>query len=603
MPAYKAPLRDIHFAFNEVLHYDRHYQTLPGAADATPETIAAILEEAAKFCEQVINPLKASGDAEGCHWRDGKVTTPAGFRQAYEQFIEGGWPQMAQESAYGGQGLPASLNAVLYEMLTSANHAWAMYPSLAWGAIKTITAHASDELKQRFLPRMVEGRWAGTMCLTEAHCGSDLGLLRTKAVPRGDGTYDISGTKIFISSGEHDLTDNIIHIVLARLPDAPEGVKGISLFLVPKLWVDEQGKIDADSADKSNGVSCGSIEHKMGIHGNATCVINFDNARGYLISPPHKGMSSMFTFINESRIGVAQQGHGHIEASFQGALRYARERLQMRAPVRVLPDKPADPIIAHPDVRRMLLTQKAFAEGGRLLNYHCAQLVDLAHHDENPEQRQRAETELALLTPIAKGFLTEISLEATANGMQIFGGHGFIKEWGMEQEYRDTRITAIYEGTNGIQALDLLGRKILASGGNVMAPFVSRMLAFCKKSHTPRTATLAAKLQKEIELWIALTKEVGAAAGSDADAVGAAAYDYLMLAGYTTLAYFLAAGAAVAEAALANNSSESSYYEAKLVTAEFYFDRILPRNLTLAATIRTSSKSLMVLPADGFGQL
>ncbi len=595
MTVYKAPLRDIHFAFNEVLQFEQHYRQLPGADEATPETIVAIVEEAARFCEQVINPLNASGDRHGCQWIDGNVTTPPGFKQAYERFREGGWPQMAQPAAYGGQGLPASLSAVLYELLTSANHAWSMYPSLTWGAIKTITAHASDELKQRFLPPMVDGRWSGTMCLTEAHCGSDLGLLRTKATPRADGTYDISGSKIFISAGDHDLTDNIIHIVLARLPDAPEGVKGISLFLVPKFRVDENGIVGA-----ANGVSCGSIEHKMGIHGNATCVLNFDNARGYLISEPHKGMSAMFTFINESRLGVAQQGHGHIEASFQAALRYARERLQMRAPVRVLPDKPADPIIAHPDVRRMLLTQKSLAEGGRLLNYYCAQLVDIAHTSDSATERQRAETELALLTPIAKGFLTEISLEATSHGVQVLGGHGFIAEWGQEQQYRDTRITAIYEGTNGIQALDLLGRKILPSGGKILAPFLQRVQAFCEQSHRPATQKLAVQLQQQLELWIALTREIGAAAQQDTDAVGAAAYDYLMIAGYTTLAYFLAESAAVAEQKLENGSNETTFYQAKLATATFYFERLLPRNLSLAATLRAGPASVMQMPAEAF---
>ncbi len=598
MTTYKAPLRDIQFAMNEVLRFDQHFQTLPGAEDATPDTLAAIIEEAAKFCEQVISPLNAVGDEEGCSWRDGQVSTPSGFKHAYEQFIEGGWSSFAQESVYGGQGLPASLSAVLYELLTSANHAWAMYPSLTWGAIKTITAHASDELKQRFLPPMVEGRWSGTMCLTEPHCGSDLGLLRTKAVPNDDGTHAISGTKIFISAGDHDLTENIIHIVLARLPDAPEGVKGISLFLVPKFRVDEDGSVGA-----ANGVSCGSIEHKMGINGNATCVLNFDGARGYLISPPHKGMSAMFTFINESRLGVAQQGHGHIEASFQKALNYARERLQMRAPIRVLPDKPADPIIAHPDVRRMLLTQKAFSESGRLLNYYCAQLVDISHASDSSSERQRAETELALLTPIAKGFLTEISLEATSNGVQVLGGHGFIKEWGLEQEYRDTRITAIYEGTNGIQALDLLGRKILPSGGKILEPFLGRIQAFCEQRHGDVTNALTKPLSEQLALWVALTREIGAAVQHDADAVGAAAYDYLMVAGYTTLAYFWAESAAVAERALAEQRGDADFYNAKLATARFYFERLLPRNLTLAATIRAGAASTMALPAEHFAPL
>lgn len=595
MPDYKAPLRDMQFALNEVLGFEHHYQNLPGAEEATPDMVAAILEEAAKFSEQEVAPLNSVGDREGCQWQEGQVTTPPGFKQAYEQFIEGGWPGLSQAVEYGGQGLPASLNNVFYEMLASANHALSMYPSLTWGAIKTITAHAAPELHSRYLPKLVEGRWSGTMCLTEAHCGSDLGLLRTKAEPNDDGTYAISGSKIFISAGEHDMTDNIVHIVLARLPDAPEGVKGISLFVVPKLWVEEDGVVG-----ESNGVSCGSIEHKMGIHGNATCVVNFDQAKGYLIGPPHKGMSCMFTFINESRLGVAQQGHAHIEASYQGALAYAKERLQMRAPVRALPDKPADPIIVHPDVRRMLLTQKALAEGGRLLNYYCAQLVDLEHASTDAEERQRAASELALLTPIAKGFLTEISLEATSNGVQVLGGHGFISEWGMEQHYRDTRITAIYEGTNGIQALDLLGRKILSSNGEVMKPFVQQIQAFCEAEQPDAVKPLVEQLKTNLQLWLTLTEEVGEQTNNDVNAVGAAAYDYLMVAGYTTLAYFWVQSAAVAALALEQGTEEETFYQAKLATAQFYFERILPRNQSLALTIRSGSENLMQLPEVGF---
>lgn len=595
MPEYKVPRRDIDFACNEVLGFEAHYQQLPYADIATPDIVTAILDEASKFCEQVISPLNPVGDSEGCQWQDGKVSTPSGFRDAFNQFIEGGWSALSQDTEYGGQGLPPSLAAVFNEMLATANHAWSMYPSLTWGAIKTIQAHASDELKQRFLPRMVEGNWSGTMCLTEAHCGSDLGLLRTKAIPNDDGSYAISGSKIFISAGDHDLTDNIVHIVLARLPDAPHGVKGISLFIVPKFRVEEDGSVAA-----ANGVSCGSIEHKMGINGNATCVLNFDNARGFLIGPPHKGMSCMFTFINESRLGVAQQGHAHIEASFQGALSYARERLQMRASRRVLPDQPADPIIAHPDVRRMLLTQKAFAEGGRLLNYYCAQQVDIAHSHADAAERQRAETELALLTPIAKGFLTEISLEATTYGVQVLGGHGYIREWGLEQEYRDTRITAIYEGTNGIQALDLLGRKILATGGEVMHSFIEQLLAFCSTGQHSDLQPLVDALKSNVDLWVTLTGELGEAAMQDLDSVGAAAYDYMMIAGYTTLAYFWAKTAVEAQSALDSGSDEVSFYQSKLATARFYFQRILPRTQSLATSIRSGSDNLMAISAEAF---
>ncbi|WP_317931088.1 acyl-CoA dehydrogenase C-terminal domain-containing protein [Halioxenophilus sp. WMMB6] len=595
MPEYKAPLRDIQFAIQEVLNYEQHYQNLPGAEEASPDMVAAILEEAAKFCEQVISPLNPVGDREGCQWQAGVVTTPPGFKESYAQFIEGGWPGLSQPVDLGGQGLPSSLSAVVYEMIASASHAWSMYPSLTWGAIKTIAAHAAPEVKARYLSKLVEGSWSGTMCLTEAHCGSDLGLLRTKATPNDDGTYSISGGKIFISAGEHDLTENIVHIVLARLPDAPEGVKGISLFVVPKLWVDEQGVMG-----EPNGVSCGSIEHKMGIHGNATCVLNFDGARGYLISQPHKGMSAMFTFINESRLGVAQQAQAHIEASFQGALAYAKERVQMRATPRVLPDKPADPIIAHPDVRRMLLTQKALAEGTRLLNYYCAQLVDISHASNDAAERARAENELALLTPIAKGFISEISMEATTYGIQVLGGHGYIAEWGMEQEYRDTRITSIYEGTNGIQGLDLLGRKILATGGKVAESFLTQVQTFCSSQHPAAVAPMIPALADSIQLWLAVTEEVGVKAmAGDVNAVGAAAYDYLMLAGYCTVGYFLVRSA---EAAANNSGSgDQDFYQAKINNARFYIERLLPRTQLLTATIRSGSDNLMAMPEATFG--
>lgn len=592
MADYKVPLQDIYFAYNDVLDFDRHYRSLPSASEATPDVVAAILEEAAKFSEQVVSPLNAIGDAEGCLWRDGEVTTPTGFKEAFTQFKAGGWNGLAQSAEFGGQQMPISLNNIFYEMLTSANHAWAMYPSLTWGAINTLRSHASEELQKLFLPPMVQGEWSGTMCLTEAHCGSDLGLLRTRATPAEDGTYSITGSKIFISAGEHDLTDNIIHIVLARLPDAPEGVKGISLFLVPKILVNAEGEL----SDR-NHVSCGSIEHKMGIHGNATCVINFDNARGYLIGDANRGLNCMFTFINESRLGVAQQGHGHIERSFQAACAYAKERIQMRAPKRVMPDKPADPIIAHPDVRRMLLTQKAFAEGGRLLNYYCAQLVDLHYAGNDESLRTSAENELALLTPIAKGFLSEVSMEATQHGVQIFGGHGYIREWGMEQEYRDTRITSIYEGTNGIQALDLLARKILPSGGEALAGFTRKVLDFCDAKLDERMKDFQAQLKQNVECWLSLTVDVGKQSSRDPNTAVMAAYDYLMLAGYTTLAYFLARSASVAMEKMSgnvNSTINTAYYQNKVEVAKFYFNRILPRNGMHSACIGSTSDDVLL---------
>jgi len=592
MPEYKAPLRDMQFVLNEVLDFENHYAQLPGAEDATPDMVNAIVEEAAKFAENIIAPLNQLGDEIGCQFSDGLVTTPPGFKEAHDQYVEGGWIGLAHNSEYGGQGLPKSLGHVVKELMSSANHAWNQYPSLTAGAISTINAHASEELKQAYLPKLVAGTWSGTMCLTEAHCGSDLGLLRTKAEPNADGSYNISGSKIFISAGDHDFTDNIIHIVLARLPDAPAGVKGISLFIVPKNTVTGEG-----APSVSNHVSCGSIEEKMGTHGNATCVINFDAAKGHLIGQPHKGMSAMFTFINESRLGVAQEGHGHIEASFQNALAYAKDRVQMRGTVRKNPDQPADPIIVHADVRRMLLTQKALAEGGRLLNYFCAQQVDIASKSDNAEQRQQAETLLALLTPIAKGFLTEISLEATSNGVQILGGHGFISEWGQEQHYRDTRITAIYEGTNGIQGLDLLGRKILASDGKVMAPFVDMVKEFCRDNSGH---ALAQTLQQSLEQWLALTDKIGEKAAANPDEVNAAAYDYLMYSGYVVLAYFWARSSVSAEQALKVNSDEAGFYQAKQATAQFYFERLLPRTDSLAKTILSGANNLMALEEAAF---
>ncbi|MGB6135654.1 MAG: acyl-CoA dehydrogenase family protein, partial [Shewanella sp.] len=453
MPEYKAPIRDVKFVMQELLECEAHYQHL-GYQDATLDMVDAIIGEAAKLTEEVVAPLNQIGDQQGCTWKDGVVTTPDGFKEAYAQYVEGGWPTLSQSEAFGGQGLPHSLNISIAELFSSANHSFAMYPGLSHGALATIEAHGTEAQKQQFMPNLVDGKWTGTMCLTEPHCGTDLGMLRTKAELQTDGTYSLSGTKIFISAGEHDLSDNIVHIVIARIPGSPEGNKGISLFIVPKFNVNEDGTI----ADR-NGVNCGSIEHKMGINGNATCVINFDGATGHLIGEPNRGLKCMFTFMNAARIGVANEGVAAAEASFQGALAYAKDRLQMRSISGVKnPNGPADPIIVHPDVRRMLLTQKSIAEGGRALVSYLAQLVDIGHAEKDETVKADAETKLALLTPIAKAFLSELGFECTSHGVQVFGGHGFIKEWGMEQLMRDTKISCLYEGTTGIQALDLLAR-------------------------------------------------------------------------------------------------------------------------------------------------
>ncbi|MFT5571438.1 MAG: alkylation response protein AidB-like acyl-CoA dehydrogenase [Cryomorphaceae bacterium] len=597
---YKVPLKDLKFVSNEVLDMAGHYSSFTKGKTAEPELLEAIYEEAAKFCENELIPLNVIGDDEGCIFDDGTVTTPTGFKAAYDSFVANGWPGLCGPSEYGGQGMPESVGLVMMEMMIASNHAWSMYPGLSSGAIKTIYTHASEELKARFMPPMVEGKWTGTMCLTEPHCGSDLGLLKTYAADIAgsdeDGAYKISGSKIFISSGEHDLSDNIVHIVLARLPDAPVGIKGISLFVVPKFNV----KTDGSLGDR-NGVSCGSIEEKMGIHGNSTCVINFDQAKGYLISEPHKGMRAMFTFINESRLGVAMHGQAHSEVSFQKALIYARDRDQFRAHPRVNPDKPADPIICHPDVRRMLLTQKSFAEGGRMLNMFCGQQVDITQSpDFSDAEREDAESMLAVLTPIAKGFLSETSLETTNYGIQVLGGHGFIKEWGMEQEVRDARISQLYEGTTGIQGLDLLGRKILKSRGKVMKPLMSKIETFIKQNKRHKHAKA---LKSYVSTWESLTRSVGFSAMKNVDEVNAAAVDYLMFAGYVTVAYFWAEAAIASERALSNGASEPEFYKTKLATAEFYFQRIMPRTLAHEASVKNGICSMMDIDEANFAFL
>ncbi|GLS27512.1 acyl-CoA dehydrogenase C-terminal domain-containing protein [Marinibactrum halimedae] len=597
MSEYKAPLRDIQFALFELNEYEAHCATLPGSEDATPDVVSAIIEESAKFCENVVGPLNRVGDQEGCQWNDGEVTTPSGFKEAYQQYVEAGWPSMTHDPEYGGQGLPHSLGTVLSELLGSANWSWGMYPGLSHGCMCTLHEHGTEEQKQTYLTKLVEGTWTGTMCLTEPHCGTDLGMLRTKAEPNADGSYSISGTKIFISAGEHDMSENIIHIVLARLPDAPQGTKGISLFIVPKMNVDSDGNI----LDR-NDVKCGSIEHKMGIHGNATCVMNFDGAKGYLIGPPNKGLSCMFTFMNTARLGTALQGLAHAEVGFQKSLEYTRERLQMRSLSGVKnPEGPADPIIVHPDVRRMLLTQKAFSEGGRMMTYFIAKQVDLVEKAEDEEARKSADDLLGFLTPIAKAFLTETGFESANLGLQCYGGHGFIAEWGLEQNVRDARISTLYEGTTGIQALDLLGRKVLGSQGELLKRFTKIVHKFCQ-SHADNEAMApyVAKLQEINKEWGDLTMHVGMAAMENADEVGAAAVDYLMYSGYASLAYFWAAAAALSQEKLAAGTSEKDFYESKIKTAKFYFDRLLPRTASLVVTIKSGASNLMELDAEHF---
>ncbi|SDL45127.1 Acyl-CoA dehydrogenase [Franzmannia pantelleriensis] len=596
MPDYQAPLRDLRFVMDEMFDFPGHYASLPGGDDASPDVVAAILEEGARFSREVLLPLNQSGDQEGCLLEGGDVKAPKGFKQAYQQYVEGGWPSLSAEPEFGGQGLPHSLGMVLSEMICATNLAWGMYPGLSHGAADALRHHGSDEQKATYLTKLVEGVWTGTMCLTEPHCGTDLGLLKTRAIPTDDGGYDITGTKIFISAGEHDLAENIVHLVLAKLPDAPEGSKGISLFVVPKFLPDADG-----NPGERNGVTCGSLEHKMGIHGNATCVMNFDAAKGYLVGAPNKGLACMFTMMNVARIGVGIQGLGVTEASFQNALAYARDRLQMRAlSGPQAPEKVADPIIVHPDVRRMLLTQKAFAEGGRMLVLYTAQMVDVVEHGQDAAERERAETLLGLLTPIVKAFLTEVGFEATNEGVQVFGGHGFIQEWGMEQLVRDARITRLYEGTTGIQALDLLGRKVLMSQGETLKVFTKEIHKFCQaEADNPALAEFIKPLAKLNAEWGELTMGVGMKAMQDREEVGAASVDYLMYSGYVTLAYLWARAAKQATEAL--EGDERAFYQAKLDTARFYYQRLLPRTRAHAAMVQAGGGSLMAISAEDFG--
>ncbi len=597
MPEYKVPLRDIHFVMNELLDAESHYRSLKGAEDATSDMISAVLEEGAKFTERELAPLNQVGDTQGCRFEDGKVYTPEGFKEAYARYVEGGWPSLPHDPEWGGQGLPESICTAFSEMVGSANWAWGMYQGLSHGAMNTLEAHGTEEQKQVYLSKLVSGEWTGTMCLTEAHCGTDLGLLRTKAEPNGDGSYSISGTKIFISAGDHDMSENIVHIVLARLPDAPAGTKGISLFVVPKFLPDANGAVG-----EANSLGCGSLEHKMGIHGNATCVMNFDGARGFLIGPPNKGLNCMFTFMNTARLFTAIQGLGHAEWGFQNSLAYARDRLQMRALSGAKnPEAAADPIIVHPAVRSMLLTQKAFAEGGRALVHYCAQLVDQVKQGASDEVRQESDALLSFLTPIAKAFLTETGFEAANHGLQVFGGHGYIAEWGMEQNVRDCRISMLYEGTTQIQALDLLGRKVLGTQGESLKRFSKIVHKFCQEAEEdPTVREFVAPLARLNREWGELTNNLGMKAMSNRDEVGAAAQDYVMYSGYVVLAYFWARAAKVAQAKLAQSSDDAAFYTAKLHTARFYFERILPRTRTLSETMLSGADNLLALDADHF---
>ena len=595
MNRYKAPLRDIRFALFDVIGAEALYARL-GFAGAQRDVMDAVLDEAARFTETVLAPINAIGDEVGCAFDkdSGAVTSPPGFVHAYEQFVEGGWNGLVAPEQFGGQGLPESFGVALKEMIDAANLAWGNYPLLSHGATEALKHHGEHWQQEAFLRPIVEGRWTGTMCLTEAHCGTDLGLLKTRAIPNAeDGSYAISGTKIFITAGEHDLTENIVHLVLARLPDAPAGTKGISLFIVPKFKVGHDGVMG-----ERNAVRCGSIEHKMGIHGSSTCVMHFDGAQGWLIGQPNKGLHAMFTMMNTARLAVGIQGLGLADRAYQNALAYARDRLQMRSLSGAkFPEKPADPIIVHPDVRRMLLTCKSLIEGSRLLSYHAATLVDVLDHATDAEEKKRADELLGFLTPIVKACLTEWGVECTYHALQCFGGHGYIREHGMEQLARDARITTLYEGTTGIQALDLLGRKIMQLQGAGLQQLLGMIHAFCaEQSGNAALAEFVEPLAEKAREWQQLTIEIGKRAMANADEVGAASTDYLFYSGYVALAYWWARAVAAADAGHASNEIRT----AKRETARFYFARILPRTLAHSAAIGSGASPLLALDAALF---
>jgi alkylation response protein AidB-like acyl-CoA dehydrogenase len=596
MTAYKAPVADMRFVMFDLLKLDQQYTRIEGGNNATRDVVEAILDEAAKFSESVLAPLNAVGDEQGCTLdkATATVTTPKGFKEAYAQYVEGGWPALTAPEKYGGQHLPDSIGAPLKEMLDSANLSWGNFPLLSHGATEALRLHGEEWQREAFLKPIVEGRWTGTMCLTEPHCGSDLGLLRTRAEPNADGTFNVSGTKIFITAGEHDLTENIVHLVLARLPDAPAGVKGISLFIVPKYKVGKSGQMGA-----RNSVTCGAIEHKMGIKASVTCVMNFDGAEGWLIGAPNKGLNAMFTMMNTARLAVGIQGLALTERAYQSSLAYARERLQGRSLSGAkYPDKPADPLIVHADIRRMLLTQKAFAEGGRVLGYYAASLVDLVERSPDADERKRADELLSFIIPITKALLTETANEGTYHAVQILGGHGYIHESGMEQFARDARITSIYEGTTGIQALDLLGRKIMQTQGVGLKHFLEEIGAFCQANiGNAAVQEFVGPLAQSAKQWADLTQDIARRAGTNPDEIGAAAVDYLFYSGYVALAYFWARSVAAAQV----STQSADFKQAKRATAQFYYARILPRTLAHAANLRSSAETLMAMPEPLFG--
>jgi alkylation response protein AidB-like acyl-CoA dehydrogenase len=598
MQVYQAPLRDMRFVLHE-LFGDDPFADLKAHEEFTPDLLDAVLEEAARMAQDVLLPLNASGDEEGCTLENGVVRTPKGFKAAYDQFREGGWAALASDPQWGGQGLPESVNKLVEEMICGANLSFSLYPGLTHGATTAIEGHASQDLKQAYLPKMVSGEWSGTMCLTEAHCGTDLGLLRTKAVPQEDGSYKVTGSKIFISAGDHDLTDNVIHLVLARLPDAPKGVKGISLFLVPKFLPKDDG-----TPGPRNGVSVAGIEHKMGLKASATCQIAFDDATGWIVGEPNKGLAAMFTMMNTERVSVGIQGLGVNEIAYQSAVAYARERLQGRAlGGAARPDLAADPIIVHPDVRRMLMTMRVYAEGCRAMGQWVSRALDAEKHSDVPEVRARATDFVALMTPVVKALFTDLASEAANLGVQVYGGHGYIREHGVEQFVRDARITQIYEGTNGVQALDLVGRKMAANMGRAMRPFFHAVSNLCESmtGHADKQlAGFTATLFQSFGALQLTTATIARKAMKDPEEAGAAATEYLRMLGLVGMGYTFLKAARIARETLDAGTDEAGFYQAKLASAAFFFDRVLPQATALFLAIKNGKQSIMTMDTEAF---
>ena len=596
MQTYTAPLRDMRFVLHELHGLDK-LNAYPKYADFTPDVVDSVLEEAAKVASEVLLPLNAVGDLEGCVLENGVVRTPKGFKEAYKLFCENGWASLASDPEWGGQGMPESVNKLVEEMMSATNCAFGLYPGLTHGATRALEDHGSDELKRVYLTKMVEGTWSGAMCLTEAHCGTDLGLLRTKATPKGDGSYRLDGAKIFISAGEHDLTENIVHLVLARLPDAPAGVKGISMFLVPKFLPTEDGR-----PGPRNGVVCTGIEHKMGLKGSATCQMTFEDAKGWLVGPPHKGMASMFVMMNAERLGVGMQGLGINEASYQASVFYAKDRVQGRSLSGAKrPDLPADPILVHPDVRKMLMTMRVYAEGSRALGAWVAQAMDVAEATDDPVEKLAAEDFVALMTPVVKALFTDLGFETASLAVQVYGGHGYIREHGVEQYVRDARIAQLYEGTNGIQAMDLVGRKMGAHMGRYLRGVFHPIAEFIEANRDDaEVGKLVAKLEQAFGALQLTTGTIVQRSMKDPEEAGAAATDYLRMLGLVAMGYLFCKSAKIAAEKAPTANGDAGFYRAKGISARFFMDRILPQATGLFLAIKGGKAAMMAMPEAAF---